>query len=246
MSGFIIHEDAERVFVATDGSKNAKTGDMIQIWILPRLGKPIEAVKTRQDDAICGDCKHRGTQGFRDRSCYVNVAQGPNSVWRAYQRGSYPKLPVSRYAEFFGGRAVRFGAYGDPVYIPLRKARAIVAVCRRHTGYTHQWKQTKFAPWREILMASVDSLDELHEARRASWRTFRVSPVVDLQSNEISCPASDEAGHRTQCAKCGLCDGARILDVRKDILIMIHGVGKRNFVALEAIAERLPKGNKNA
>lgn len=237
MSGFVIHEDSKRVVIATDGSKNAKTGDMIQVWILPRHISPIEAVKTRQDDAICGDCKHRGTLGFRDRSCYVNVIQGPHSVWRAYQRGSYPKLPMRQFGEFFGGRAVRFGAYGDPVYIPLRKARAIVAAARRHTGYTHQWRQTKFAAWREILMASVDSVAEYHAAKMAAWRTFRVTDDLALRDRqEISCPASDEAGHKTQCAKCGLCDGARTVDARKDILIKIHGVGKRNFVALEAIA----------
>jgi len=237
MSGFIIHDDAERVIVATDGSKNAKTGDMIQIWILPRSESPISAVKNRTDDVICGDCKHRGINGFSDRSCYVNVVQGPNSVWRAYQRGSYPKLPVSRYAEFFGGRAVRFGAYGDPVYIPLKKARAIIAVCRRHTGYTHQWRQTKFAAWRELVMASVDSVAEYHAAKMAAWRTFRVTDdLATRDRQEISCPASDEAGHKTQCAKCGLCDGARVKDARKDILIKIHGVGKRNFVALESIA----------
>lgn len=236
MSGYILHEDSLRVVIATDGSENAKTGDMIQVWILPRNISPIEAVKTRQDDAICGDCKHRGSNGFKDRSCYVNVIQGPNNVWRVYQRGSYPKLPISRYAEFFSGRAVRFGAYGDPVFIPLRKARAIVAVCKRHTGYTHQWKQAKFAPWREIIMASVDSIAEYESAKLASWRTFRVSTSMDLQPREISCPASDEAGKKTQCVRCGLCNGARENDARKDITIMVHGVnGKRNFVALESL-----------
>jgi hypothetical protein len=50
------------------------------------------------------------------------------------------------------------------------------------------------------------------------------------------CPASDEAGHKTQCAKCLLCNGARAMDARKNITIVVHGSGAKNFVPLVAIA----------
>jgi hypothetical protein len=48
---------------------------------------------------------------------------------------------------------------------------------------------------------------------------------------EIACPASDEAGKRTTCEKCKLCNGAdtrnskgyQLYDNRKSISIIVHG-----------------------
>jgi hypothetical protein len=116
--GHILYQNSDVVVIATLESENRKTGNMIQIWILCANVSPVEGVKTGLDSIVCGDCKHRGN-GFSDRACYVNVGQGPNAVYRAFAKGSYPYLPKTRYAEVFCGRTVRFGAYGDPVHIPL-------------------------------------------------------------------------------------------------------------------------------
>ena len=92
---------------------------------------------------------------------------------------------------------------------------------------------------RPYLMASVDTEGEYLEAKASGWRTFRVRAHGErLQAREISCPASAESGHRTQCVRCGLCDGARDNDVRKDISIVVHGVGARNFVPLALVGRR--------
>jgi hypothetical protein len=75
-------------------------------------------------------------------------------------------------------------------------------------------------------MASVDSLEDLEEARRARWRTFRVDDGTGIQPGEIVCPASIEAGKKTTCAECGLCNGVSAKDARtprKSILIQPHG-----------------------
>ena len=45
--------------VAGQHTINAKTGPMVQIWILRSDMTPIEAVKSGGDEAICGDCKLR-------------------------------------------------------------------------------------------------------------------------------------------------------------------------------------------
>ena len=240
MAGFILHEDARVVVIATDGSENRKTGDMMQIWILCRDVSPVDAVKTGQDAVICGSCPHRGyrdenaaIQWPTDRTCYVNVAQGPGNVWRAYQRGSYTHLQARDYARVFSGRAVRFGAYGDPVLIPLAVFRRIAAAAGRWTGYTHQWR--KRPAYRQYLMASCDSMADYLAAKGKGWRTFRVSSSMNpVQGAEILCPASDEAGKKTQCAKCGLCNGTRTTsDVRKDIMIPAHGHMASKFVQIE-------------
>jgi hypothetical protein len=42
------------------GSMNAKTGPMVQAWILRPEIAPMEAVRENVDDAICGTCALRG------------------------------------------------------------------------------------------------------------------------------------------------------------------------------------------
>ncbi len=70
-------------------SANAKTGDMLQTWILREDVAPHIAIKTGEDASICGDCPHRGehdgTRWTKTRSCYVQTHNAPLSVWRAYK-----------------------------------------------------------------------------------------------------------------------------------------------------------------
>src|SRR6185369_1388684 len=65
MPGYLLHEGAEVVVIATTESDNAKTGNMIQVWILTAAVDPITAVQTGQDVKICGDCPHAGPFGKR-------------------------------------------------------------------------------------------------------------------------------------------------------------------------------------
>lgn len=237
-SGYILHETELVAIIATLESENAKTGNMIQIWILNREYSPIESVKNGTDANVCFNCAHRGKQGFSDRTCYVNVAQGPNAVWRAYVAGNYRKLARAEYALVFANRSVRFGAYGDPVLIPLSILRSIAAIANGHTGYTHQWRKPEYQAYRAYLMASCDSIADYATAKRMGWRTFRVRTAQDaILAREISCPASDEAGKLTQCIRCRLCSGSKAGDPRKDITIVVHGIGARNFVSVQAIGK---------
>ena len=107
------------VTILTLKSKNRKTGDMAQVWILCEDINPVEAVQTGKDATICGDCPHRKNREGK-RSCYVNVGQGPNSIWRAYKRGSYVDSTgweLNLYAAILNGKRIRWGAYGDPSII---------------------------------------------------------------------------------------------------------------------------------
>ena len=224
LNGFILHEDRDRVIIATGfetPSDNRKTGDMIQIWILVRSVSPTEAIKSGLDRLICGNCVHRGDGHGGGRSCYVNVGQAPQGIWRAWKAGNYPLL---RSLECFVGRKVRFGAYGDPVHIPLSLALAIAGVAS-HTGYTHQWRKPALHEWQTLLMASVDSIAELVIARSMGWSTFRVTPDLDHHSIETLC-ASDRDG--TPCADCLACAGAR--GGIQAIHIPVHGKGAGHFM----------------
>lgn len=228
-NGYILHSTDRHVVISTGHarpSKNAKTGAMIQIWILTRRQSPTRAVATGADAEICGDCVHRGDGKGRARSCYVNVSRAPLAVWKAYRRGAYPPLPFAQLGAAFVGRAVRFGAYGDPVLIPAPILKAIVAVASSWTGYTHQWRHPMLQGFRHFLMASVDSEAERDMAHAGGWRTFRVAPMAKTDRLEVECPAMTRG---VECAKCGLCKGTG--SKAKSVVIQVHGIGRKYFAA---------------
>lgn len=132
---------------------------------------------------------------------------------------------------------VRLGAYGDPAFISGVTLSRILRYAAGHTGYTHQWRLERSQRFRQYLMASVDSEREQREASALGWRTFRVRREHEaLGSTEIVCPASDEAGKRTTCERCRLCSGHRGAgETRKDIAIVAHGTGAKNFVGLKTL-----------
>ncbi len=110
----------------------------------------------------------------------------------------------------------------------------------KRTGYTHQWITAAAQPLRSLVMASVDSPVQRDIAKLLGWRTFRTKHAsAPVLPGEIVCPASEEAGKRTTCARCGLCDGSRTVlnpdrsrareDNRKDIVINVHGAAKGRY-----------------
>lgn len=203
--------------VAGQHTINAKTGPMMQIWILRADMDPIQAVKFGGDEAICGDCKLRGDHG-KDRACYVQWFRAPVNIYRS----KHLNWTVLGLAEAVAGKQVRVGAYGDPAAMPLAVWDIILARSAGWTGYTHQWRHEAHRGLQRLFMASVDSREEQAEAQAAGWRTFRVRHGNDgLLANEVSCPASDEMGHRTTCARCSLCRG--LARPAKNVVIIAHG-----------------------
>lgn len=226
-NGYTVFEDRLRIVIATGferETKNVKTGDMIQVWILRKDLDPITANHTNKDRAICGDCPLRGNNG-KGRTCYVTLAQAPLSVWKAWKAwkaGNYPKLTDYRV---FAGRSVRFGAYGDPIHIPHNIVREICRFADSWTGYTHQWRNPAFAAYRDYLMASVEDGWGLDDAHKSGWRTFRVVSDATLRtSREIVC-VNESKG--VQCKDCGLCAGRSVS--AKSVVITVHGTGATYF-----------------
>lgn len=203
-------------------SKNEKTGNMLQTYILRSDVSPIDAIKTGADISICGTCPHRPT---KNGTCYVNVAQGPTMVYKAFRRGAYTffNSRQSQAANYnrLQNRSIRCGSYGDPTAIPFFNWELLLKTCDGHTGYTHQWR-TCDPTWRDYIMASADNTNEQKEAMARGWRTFRVSGVNKSAGGDILCPASIEAGKKTNCANCMLCSGAN--KQAKSIYIPVHGL----------------------
>jgi hypothetical protein len=240
--GYVLYESADIAVVAILESTNDKTGDMIQVYILPKAEKPHLAVKSGLDSLVCFDCDKRPSA---NGDCYVVTFQGPRMVWLSFTQGKYPYLPIEQYPAVFGARETRFGAWGDPVCIPLPILKAIAAASRAYTGYTHQWARLEFQAYRHYLMASCDSIADRDAANLLGWRAFRTRPLDDTslpQKGEISCPASEEMGYRSQCIKCGLCNGlkgdVRAEDPRKDLVIKTHGQRAHRFRESDKNARR--------
>ena len=209
------------VVVATRGSKNGKTGDMLQTWVLRADIEPHEAVKTGDDSSICGTCPHRGDGTGKGRTCYVMVHNAPLSVYRAYKRGSYATLAPSELATYGEGLAVRLGAYGDPLAVPLAVWEALTSRAASSTGYSHLWdgEGVDTARAARLVMASADSLGDAARAKAKGFRYFRTRDLGEaVAADEINCPS--EQG--VECADCGLCSGTQRAKARS-VSIELHG-----------------------
>ena len=221
-----------------DGSDNAKTGAIVQSFIIRSDVAPTDALKLGADVSICGQCPHRPILA-RDNGqapCYVNVGRSVRSVYEAYRRGRYARADAATIARALAGKIVRLGTYGDPAAAPVTMWAQITRYAAGRRGYTHQWARPDFdaAAWAPLVMASADNVDEAARANLLGMRVFRVSMGVDVQAGEAMCPASAEAGRRATCAKCTLCSGTSIQ--ARDIVIADHAVGHKRRVIQIGVA----------
>jgi hypothetical protein len=212
------------VAILTLKSTNRKTGDMAQVFILREDINPVAAINTGEDYSICGNCPHR-KDALGQRSCYVNVGQGPNSVWKAYKRGAYSELNYLKLSLALKNRRIRWGAYGDPSVIDPGIVIALNAFATGHTGYTHQWREEFAQEFKGIFQASCDGFNDYLEATAHGWKTFvvvskNVTPIYAKQ-----CPATVD-NSEAQCITCKLCDGAK-----RDIFVHAHGTGSKYVTA---------------
>jgi len=200
-------------------SKNPKTGDMLQAWILVRDTSPTDAIRTGTDAAVCGDCALRG-DGVQERACYVTFWQAPLRIWRTLPR--LPRVTPHALGRQIAGRYLRIGAYGDPVAIPAATWQILLRHVAGSIGYTQRWR-TCAPAYRAFLMASVLSSVDQPEAAAAGWRTYRLrGPRDPLLAGEVVCPASHEAGRRLTCIECLLCAGTASPRQAHPV-IMAHG-----------------------
>ena len=243
MLGFIAYEgpsliDGAPIVVIInklDGSDNAKTGAIVQSFIIRSDVAPTDALKTGEDVSICGQCPHRPilARETGEAPCYVNVGRSVRAVYDAYKRGRYTKADAATIARALAGKIVRLGTYGDPFAAPVTMWAQVTRYAAGRRGYTHQWARPDFdaSAWAPLVMASADNVDEAARANLLGMRVFRVSLGVDVQAGEAMCPASAEAGRKATCAKCTLCSGTSIQ--ARDIVISDHAAGhKRRVIAI--------------
>jgi len=233
MPGAVIHRGPSLidgqpiVVIAIWFSKNRKTGDMLQTYILREDIDPLTANKFGEDYSICGDCNLRGTPTLdpdkkqaERRTCYVVLGQGPTVVWKGLQRGIYEDCTTPAQRRALGqGRMVRIGTYGDGAAAPEFVWSDLIQDAQGHTAYSHNRGNP------DLYMQSADTLPQAQAAWASGYRTFRVVADVShlVRSQEILCP-SDRG---VQCVDCGLCAGSSIK--AKSIAIVVHGNGAKHF-----------------
>jgi hypothetical protein len=186
----------------TTNSYNRKLGDMFQVWIIPTTGPFPE-----NQIANCWDCPLTPKASGGNGGCYVPRIP-LYGLWRQLENKEIPSWQGD--TELFRGRKVRFGAWGDPVLVPLAIVERIVGASSGHTGYTHFWRLPQFQPYRKYFMASVHSAQEAQLAHSMGWRFYLVSrkPVLqaELPMKTITCP-NEKTG--VTCERCPVpCDGA--------------------------------------
>jgi hypothetical protein len=240
--GVILYEGASQIDGApivvianriTTASDNAKTGAMVQTFIIRADIDPMSALKSGDDASVCGNCQHRPAN---DGSCYVNVGRSVMSTYNAYKRNRYARPGVDYdpaiLPDLFAGMIVRLGTYGDPAAAPFQIWRRATLKTIARNGYTHQWRNPAFAAFKTLCMASADSETDFRDAHAMGWRTFRVrAPDAPIFAKlEAACPASHEAGRKASCADCKACGGTSA-KARVSMSIIAHGATARRFAA---------------
>jgi len=231
-NGFILWADWNTVAIATTKSINSKTGDMVQVWILDRNLHPVESIQTGKDALHqCAGCPFASGKG-----CYV-APMPLMAIWAKFQRNDYPSLVFNslEWNEFWAGKAVRFGAYGNPSMIPLAIVESIAALALKYTGYFHNWKEMSAPEARaygRFFMASAEPWN-MRKANRLGLRTFTVFPEgVQPESAGIECLADSKG---LTCAECGLCDGtarsAKRSKALPSVWIRVHGYKTKKATA---------------
>ena len=221
------------IAVATFESDNEKTGNMITIWIMPRDISPSEALRNGSDVDVCNHCGHRMTiDGVRHtRTCYVNM-QVVVDRWYAFHRGEYPHVTpgTDLWRAVLADRVSRYGGWGDIASLPFDRVQAIAGSVANWTAYTHS-AFTCDQRLRAFAMASVETEDQYFAAVAMGWRPYRpIKHGAPLLPGEILCPGTPEAGKRTTCEACLLCNGKHgDRDRRANIGAMVHGPAAQRF-----------------
>lgn len=226
--GIVIYDgpslfDGQRIVVVITGfrraSRNEKTGRMLHSWIMVADKHPLEAQRSGDDKAVCNLCKHRVF-----RSCYVNLVHGPNHVWKAWKAGAYERKDCWDPAldSLVKGKHIRIGSYGDPSGVPLAVWSGLVRGAEGFTGYSHSWGSCN-QNLKHFCMASCETLAEVERAKAKGWRVFYARQENEkLPKGFFMCPASVEAGKKTNCHNCNGCHGGEY-EGKPNPSIIVHG-----------------------
>lgn len=180
----------------------------------------------------CGDCPFAANNKFNvDKigKCYTHKVMQYSgfvsmmkSISKQYECfDNIPEFSEEIHSDILkicNKKYVRFGTYGEPTEIGLDLISDITDICSTWTGYTHQY--VRKSDYLQYFMASVHNE---HQSKVVSNRWNGRSFIASKDGSEdgVVCPASNEAGFKSTCAKCGLCSGVNGKG-KKDVKILEH------------------------
>jgi len=172
-------------------------------------------------DSVCFDCPFRAylkcyTHKYQQYAGFLSMLK---SIAREFKNvNEIPSIHLleKKIVEISNDKYIRFGTYGEPTLIPLNLVSNMVKASKSHTGYTHQW--SKKPDYAQFFMASTHNEGQANMAQKLGFRSF-IATDKKLE-NAVVCPASNEAGFKSTCEKCGLCSGQR--KGTKNIQILEH------------------------
>jgi len=206
-------------------SVNPKTGRMAQVWIIRSDIHPQEALKGGEDYSICGNCVHRKNPTTGKRTCYVKPMP-VNAVYMSFKKGIYPTFSEQVIKKIRD--PIRWGAYGDPVCIPIDVIDKVHDLSGQSwTGYTHQWRDPRFNKYKRLFHASCDSFEDYKEASQAEWSTFQTlkKGETPIKGKQAACQGSI----KTTCDQCLLCRGTNGTKATH-ITVPVHGYAKNYYL----------------
>jgi hypothetical protein len=174
-------------------------------------------------DSNCLDCPFNEfgkcyTHKFNQYVGFVSMLKSISKDYPTFdQIPDYSERIESEILSMCADKYVRFGTYGEPSLHPFDLLLQVVAICKNHTGYTHQWE--KKPELNTMLMASVHDAKGDNNAKKMGFRSF-IATDTKIQG-AVNCPASKEAGYKSHCSKCGLCSGSEGKGT-KSVYIMLH------------------------
>ncbi len=172
-------------------------------------------------EAVCFDCPFRAylkcyTHKYQQYAGFLSMLKSISREFKNVQEIPSIHLLEKKIVEISNDKYIRFGTYGEPTLIPFNLVSNMVKASKSHTGYTHQW--SKKPDYSAFFMASTHNEGQANMAQKLGFRSF-IATDKKLE-NAVVCPASNEAGFKSTCEKCGLCSGQR--KGTKNIQILEH------------------------
>lgn len=231
----VIWLDGQNIFVVRKGfTTNQKISNgkplvqtytfSVKQWQLASARKGFEMKEFfALDESNCLDCPYSGNSGTG--KCYTHKFMqytGFLAMLRSIKADQVTPLTSQKRAAIIKmctGSYVRFGTYGEPSLLSVDLVKQMAEASSTWTGYTHQYAKPWAKDYGQYFMASVHNQAEAVDARDKAYRSFIASQ--DGGELAVSCPASKEAGFKSNCAACGLCSGI-LGKGKKDVKILEH------------------------
>lgn len=196
------------------------------------------------DSKNCLDCPLSYSSGHKLGSCYTHKGMqlfGLNSMLKKLHKLNNKGLitefnnstlnafisrvqsTINKKGQFI--KLVRFGAYGEPIFLGEDIISKLAKLGKNITGYTHQYNKDKYHWANKFFMASTHGAKDMAIATNRNFRQFNVLLKTDIVENSVNCPSSKEfeqlKGKKVSCVNCSLCSG-NYKNIKKNVHILVH------------------------